>query len=266
MTKSEGTEAICPGSRGEPQLIPGEIRGYRLWRVDAAWAMLRSFRKDVVLPCSSSGAGPYQATCLAPDLHQLKLLLGGRFVPVHADGSPIPDPGCTCGFYATYVGGLGNMLARNGVDMTSVSDLICGAVALSGRVIFGETGVMRGAKMRLEALYQFSGPGYQIPRITAYDRNDLLQDVGRVYKVPTFTSGADFLRAFPQTDLSTLLGAPAYPFMTPEEDAQQIASWETRQHSCWEEVWDQHSYTKRTTKFADRAWRPGLLGNWSTLP
>jgi hypothetical protein len=67
---------------------------------------------------------------------------------------------------------------------------VAGSVMLSGRVIVGETGVVRAEKMRIEAVIS-------LPAVFDACAHEMLGMTGRLYSVPTFTDPVEFEETFP---------------------------------------------------------------------
>jgi hypothetical protein len=116
-------------------LVLGGVRGYRAWDLLAHITGTGGFQLEAVTssyvfkPQSDS---IYKAACLENPYHNA------------------PEVRCKCGLYAVYDGKDARTVAYDVGAPPEIS--VLGAVQMFGRVIFGESGVMRGQKMKIEAL------------------------------------------------------------------------------------------------------------------
>lgn len=223
-------------------LVPGEVRGYRLWRV--VGDTLHAYRKAVRM----EPAERYTATCRRVDV-----IYNGKPRPGHSEAPPAD--GCTCGFYGVYAGGLFETFRANSASFDALASpkivVVVGAVAYSGRVVFGETGVMRAEHMRIEALY--APPKFDVERQLVYypgspPEHLSIHELGRRYRVPACTSVAQFLYEWPLQDLTDLIGEPKTGwFLSPEEDRLVMVESEAR-HTYYHRVlaFDEAEYYRRT--------------------
>lgn len=193
MSMSEPTEV--PPLDVSATLVSGELVAYRAW--DLTWSIIvpvaRAAAEGVHLLQSISGRATlrpfqqsYRAVC--------ERLIGR---PQH----DAPSSSCTCGFYGVYVGGFMQLLDVMNIGPTYMwhPRTVFGAVALSGRVIVEETGVARGANMRLLGLC--------IPRNQLDHGREVkaLSDLEHYYQVPGFVDFDAFHQAFPLSGVSNLV-------------------------------------------------------------
>lgn len=172
-----------------PRLVPGEIRAYRVWRPSdpfepprfrAGSPLLRSaVRDDYLRPYT----GPlYHARC-------------EKTLGVHSRRLPMLN--CSCGFYGVYVGGLSTLAALMFPSTwylpTFFIDYVIGSVAMSGRVLLSDNGLIRAERMRIEALCRVSS-SYEAMRL------------GETYSVPGYSDFKRFQSEFPLNDVTDLLG------------------------------------------------------------
>lgn len=136
----------------EPELVVGEIRGYRAWveGPDCALHPLNGFPPGVLRPGESTEYKVAKCARLQCDCTScIKMLPYSRPTREHK----APADGCTCGFYAVYGNdGLLTLLNEIFYIGDKIQGLILGSVMMSGKVIKGSHGIMRGERMRLEAL------------------------------------------------------------------------------------------------------------------
>lgn len=184
-------------------LVPGEVRAYRLWR----------YQHPRVLPGRREITGRLTSTGWNVDLDPLVQTNGLPYTAVcqrlnrdasyrHEDGdrSPVPAEKCTCGFYGTYIGGLSyafNAARRNLAAHAGRSEVVLGSVLMSGRVIFGSTGVLRAERMRLEGVLSLPA------KWDTHARADL-DTIRAQYGIPGFWDPAAFVEQYPQADLTHL--------------------------------------------------------------
>lgn len=190
----------------------GEVRGYRAWGFRGApWdregapRLTPLVQRHAAIPVTTE---PQEAVCL----------LAGALNPV--DGSLIhkepivPAVDCSCGFYAIYQGGLAPLTGR----VASRVGLVLGSVLLSGRVIFGDQGVMRGQVMRMEGflaarprdVYKAVYAEYRFDRdLEAFFAESLAYAsswAGAEFKLPVLGL-EDFKAAFPMPSAPVVAGS-----------------------------------------------------------
>lgn len=192
------TQIDTLGAR-EPLLVPGELRAYRIWEQPHAQPMTgllyALIEKKPLDPAVQQAGKPYIAGCRR--MRSLVILNpGGADVvmddPSHPRGAAAPVESCTCGWYAVGAGGLDYAYRRGGRIISNGMSpyTIAGSVMLSGRVIVGETGVVRAEKMRVEAVIS-------LPAVFDACAHEMLQMTGRLYGVPVFTDPVEFEETLP---------------------------------------------------------------------
>jgi hypothetical protein len=152
-------------------LVLGSVRGWRGWIFNLLSGRLN--------PISQSGPyDPFQKIYVA-DCFRYFNEVGLRH--------DAPALWCKCGLYALYNATKISQIHEH-VGFVSV---ILGSVKMSGRIIFGETGVMRGEKMELEALL--------LPRESYLSTDNVKRTISAMYRVPVFsyTEIDDFYLKYP---------------------------------------------------------------------
>ena len=184
-------------SKHGPALVPGFLRGYRSWLVTDDRSRVDEIGLDGDLRLLSMTYTNYRwlpglqhATCahnLLPD-----------DAPPHESA---PSVGCECGFYAHHEGFPSNYPAY-----------VEGSIKVTGRVILGTRG-FRAEKAEIEALCIGSlarrAPNCQccikIYQLFQESAPQIIQYLGRRFRVPTFLDSNELMQAFPPMDISALI-------------------------------------------------------------
>lgn len=202
-----------PYGRGDGQLVPGTLRGYRAWYIEGLGDGLRSTSHPYVyMP------GVQTASCASLSHSSIRprpvsLLTSFQDLAIKAHGHPrdpkAPQRACHCGFYALYkfhwpsiaahVSGGGRFplthVEQDGtIGPWRTTHVAVGSIKASGRIILGTLG-FRAERVEIEALV-----GGQA-RTVAED----------TYHVPWFPTMAQLLEEFPPSNVDELLrpGGPA---------------------------------------------------------
>lgn len=161
-------------------LVPGTVRGYRVWNWDTfakklvstgwphAWAKGQQ-QPDAI--CMSTRSRESRSGC------RCDLCVGGRHIS--------PAPWCSCGYYASY-----DPYSYMAQAAIAVDDLhIHGTVSAHGLIVLG-TGGFRAQRIQVDA---FWGPGVRT------------QKAMEQYEVPWFRTREQMIRKFPPTSVKELL-------------------------------------------------------------
>lgn len=148
-------------------VVPGFLRGYRCWRLDASELELYPLHVNL---------GPWR---------ECKLRAYCSSDPNH----PAPQASCSCGIYATYESeGYSYQLPNFwSYYVGPGAHIVHGSIKAAGRIILGDSG-FRAERAEVEALW---GPG--------------ARRIARVYEIPWFLTRRKFLKHFPPHDVSGLL-------------------------------------------------------------
>lgn len=126
----------------QPETVLGFVRGYRGWFVaQDGHPRLLSTSQSLALPVGEPG--PHEAICNSFSTGLMQSFARTAKV-IHVS----PADNCRCGYYAIYSGGLSTLFDHVGITGT----LVIGSVLMSGKVMMGQTGVMRGQVMYIEAM------------------------------------------------------------------------------------------------------------------
>ena len=157
-------------SGAEHQVIPGALRGYRVWR----------FQEDLLMAANWPLfwlPGKYTALCT-------------RILAPHAHGSEEPSPvkDCTCGIYARH----------RPEDVNVTLGPIMGTIKAYGHVILGTEG-FRAQYAEIEAISAPWGGLYT---------QGTMDYLSHKYEVPAFPSYQRLVEAFPPIPVGELLPEP----------------------------------------------------------
>lgn len=179
-------------SQREHELIPGFLRGYRMWN----W-----YPHDGWLAPSLNFSG--RLTSLARMHTWTPGVQAALCLPNRNHSAPLRH--CTCGFYATYAG-----------MPHDYSGIFEGSIRATGRVILGQRG-FRAQTAEVEALCFGYGPsagrlamsrylatvGYNVK--PDFDVDAAAKALSEMYQVPFFANRQELLKAFPPQDVSHLI-------------------------------------------------------------
>jgi hypothetical protein len=175
----------------EVPLVPGEVRAYRVWK----FAPVKN-PKGIVKRLMSTGwtraLDPAERVYTAECVWAIQQQQSGL---AHRNGATgaAPEAGCTCGFYATYVGSpLYTYEKANypAIQSSWRSDIFVGSVLLSGRVVFGDQGVARAQRMRIESVFSMASAHQD-------EASRALAAIGELYGVSTYSDPAAFVHEHP---------------------------------------------------------------------
>lgn len=175
-------------------LAPGRLTGYRRWAVigdgtrDDNPFRMASLTARTVWPWIPE----IRATCQRTQIGQSYSKFAS---PVEHDPEDVPNAACSCGIYATYT------------FMEPDIKQVAGAIEVWGPTIVGPY-AFRGRHARLVGLvdpFAYSG-----------EWRRRLEVLGERYRVPTFVSEVAFCKAFPASDVSSLLPPPPEPEREPD--------------------------------------------------
>lgn len=197
-----------------PRLVPGEVRAYRIWRVNLAVQQYRLASYQILgLRLLSTGwpvtldprDGPvFRAQCQSSR-------------PRHT----VPAATCSCGFYGVGVGGLTTLVGlafSNRSVSTLLDGYVIGSVAMSGRVVLDNCGLIRAERMRIEGLCL-------VRRLRDTEVRKVLAELGETYSAPVYMDLVQFYETFPLNDLTQLLGEQETSFAEYARRGRQAAKW-----------------------------------------
>lgn len=227
-------------------LVPGRLRGYRLWRLQQSWPWPRPTLTGLVANDEWPPAANMPAVC-----NREKMAAANLFTIAygesrgHPAGARIPARTCSCGFYAVHHPD--DPQVTTGVCITCPCGAarhravglghVMGVVEGSGRVELGQRG-WRAEHVRIVALHLPDPREYEVrwvlrpvvapavvvlgttpvqpsmtwtveePVCPAWQmaRARLYHELGRTYRVPVFDRRTDLVAAFPPTNIDTLRG------------------------------------------------------------
>jgi hypothetical protein len=167
----------CGGGDAGRALVPGSLRGYRMWRLlgrrthvpDGALPLTSVTRRRVVWAPSLT------ARCRPSDTG-----IPGPWSPALDGAHDAPQAGCGCGIYGWYAP----------TDTGMVRARVFGVVQASGLILMGEQGFRAGT-------VKIGGVVTRNRRVTV-----ACTRAG----IPVYRRRRDLLRDFPPEDLSSLLG------------------------------------------------------------
>lgn len=164
-------QALCTG---DAQLVPAELRGYRMWRLRG---------RELVATNSFNGPWDVEMTAVCRRLS----FAAASSEPVTEHDAP--HDGCGCGIYGWY---------RPDSTRLHRGDVF-GVVAASGRVLLGDHGFRAERARILGIVIDVEREPYLLPVAEHW----LLER-----RVPVFARRQDLVDAFPPEDVSELLGRP----------------------------------------------------------
>lgn len=145
----------------EAEFAPGSIRGVRAWNVHPVHDELRGLTYPMPW-----GPGQNEARCYR--LMPFEVLLS-RTPSFPIQGHRVPEPECTCGFYA-YFGGV-----QTYPGPTEFSPFVFGVIEAFGRVLIGTQG-FRAEKARILALTSF----YPAEMLRRYGNIPMFDNFGKM--------------------------------------------------------------------------------------
>jgi hypothetical protein len=162
-------------------LVPGTLRGYRAWDMDALPSRLLSLSMPYAwVPRYSPPAVCYMRQSVESFLKEDMRL---------APHSP-PALGCSCGYYATY--NLKDLYTFQDWGVLASARYVIGTVKAYGSVMLGTIG-FRAQYMEIEALAR-SGPR--------------VAEKAAAYGVPVVPSFEALVSQYPPSSVDELIGAP----------------------------------------------------------
>lgn len=174
---------------GEAALVPGGLRGYRMWDTRGALLTAVSHAVDWTVP-------EHTATCVRNAPYQV--WFSGRPIFESADAPHVvPGEACTCGIYGWY---------RPDEARLHQGDVF-GVVEATGRVLLGDFG-FRAERARIVAL------------VSEYEP---IQHYWTHRGVPVFEDRKALLAAFPPQDVRELIGHEI-PDTPPDDNPWMAAS------------------------------------------
>lgn len=169
---------------GKQALVPGKLRGYRVWRVDPYLGALCAMNNTYIWT-----PGVNVAKC------------NNNYVSHTEHVAPVST--CSCGFYARY-----SPLDLRDLCINRDFILVVGAIDATGIVQHGTRG-FRAEKVEIVAVCPLLSIDYEVPTQLRANPMMLVSNIIREIvfrlRVPSFKTMKDLTREFPQDDLSHIL-------------------------------------------------------------
>lgn len=163
--------------RGEVSLVPGSLRGYRVWGPSGFALAALGFSGYIYIP------GANTAYCIYAEGNRCICSCNECKVLQH-DSAPAPVLACTCGFYALLTHDQEELQGAVGVVSRTYP---IGSLKASGRVVLGSRG-FRAERVEIEALAR-----------------PCAKYVATYYGVPWFPTMEDLVAEFPPSNVDSLL-------------------------------------------------------------